>query len=162
MSFVLTSADALKVCTTIDDAFNMLRPDESVATVTSDRQLRGFDVELRQAVLGQRLGIPYTLSIISSYGELLVKTRTGECDLGWAAFYQTGPRERCDCPLPVAGSTDWVAHSCCVDFSTPYLAWEVAVMHKSGRISFLEALGSSLFNPFTANVSYPVSTEGPL
>ena len=51
-ALLLPSASALKVCVIIEQALTMLRPGvASVSDVTSDDQLRGFDVDVRKKVL---------------------------------------------------------------------------------------------------------------
>ena len=74
----------------------MLKVDNTDAsTVTSDSDLVGFNVDLRSWGLTNRLNLTYTLSILSSYGEIMVETRRGNCDIGWAALFNLGSRERC-------------------------------------------------------------------
>ena len=41
------------------------------------------------------LNITYNLTVLRSYGEVMVETRKGNCDVGWAAYYNYGSRERC-------------------------------------------------------------------
>ena len=83
--FVCHAAHAVRVCTTLDLGFNMLRdPALSIADVASDGMLRGFDVDMREQVLSQQLNWTYSLRVLPSYGELMVATRKQECDLGYA------------------------------------------------------------------------------
>jgi hypothetical protein len=98
--FVCHAAHAVRVCTTLDLGFNMLRdPALSIADVASDGMLRGFDVDMREQVLSQQLNWTYSLRVLPSYGELMVATRKQECDLGWAPFFV---READSNPRPFA------------------------------------------------------------
>ena len=82
----------MRVCTTIDNGFNMLVDGVTrITSVTSDQQLRGFDVDVR-AVLTGALNLSYSLRVLPSYGELQVATRKDECDVGWAPFFILGER----------------------------------------------------------------------
>ena len=153
----------LQLCTTLDAGFTMLASGVAMADVTSDQQLTGFDVSLRERVLTEKLHLNYTVRLLASYGELQVKTRVGECDVGWAPFYQTGSRERCtehdslcrSLPVAVDDSTSWEPYRCCVDFSTHYVDWELAIVHTpppmGGGKSFTQALMSVFTEPFFFN-----------
>ena len=69
----------------------------SADEVTSDAQLRGYDVDMRQEILQDR---KRTVRIYNTYGEVQVRTRAGDCDIGWALYFQTHARRSCtaDCP----------------------------------------------------------------
>ena len=62
--FVCHAAHAVRVCTTLDLGFNMLRdPALSIADVASDGMLRGFDVDMREQVLSKnKTGPAYSLA----------------------------------------------------------------------------------------------------
>ena len=95
---VLPLAAGLRVCAVLDQSFDMLMGDKGstdASTVTSDSDLVGFNVDLRREILTNRLNLTYTLSVLSSYGEIMVETRRGNCDIGWAALFNLGSRERC-------------------------------------------------------------------
>ena len=93
---LLPLAAGLRVCAVLDQSFDMLKVDNTdTSTVTSDSDLQGFNVDLRREILTNRLNLTYTLSILSSYGEIMVETRRGNCDIGWAALFNLGSRERC-------------------------------------------------------------------
>ena len=68
----------LKVCAVLENGFTMLQPSVAAADVTSDDQLRGFDVELRKEVL---TGLNYSVRVLSSYGQVNYLTRAAECDV---------------------------------------------------------------------------------
>lgn len=55
-------------------------------------QLKGFDVEMRTLSLR---GFNNTVRVLPSYGEVQVRTRSGECDVGWAQFFQLSSRASC-------------------------------------------------------------------
>ena len=84
-----TSSVPLAVCTVLEEGFCMLRRGFSAANVTSDNHLTGFDVDMRREVLAGR---EYTVRVMGTYGELQVRTRAGECDVGWAQFFNTAAR----------------------------------------------------------------------
>ena len=101
------------------------------------------------------LRVDYTVRVLSGWSEMLVRTRLGECDIGWGAFYVLGNRERCDehpqvCRLTngvnlTADSVEWTAHSCCVDFSVNYLPWRITLMAEAtDKKSFFDALFQAL------------------
>ena len=84
------------ICTCLDYGFDERRPDfknTPLQELVSDEQLIGFDVDMRQAILRDRMNQPYTLRVLSGYGEVHVRTRTGECDVGWSpvSFWALGP-----------------------------------------------------------------------
>ena len=152
----------ITVCITPDDGFNMLDPDADAGAITSDADVQGFDADLRRHVITRRLGQPYTIRVLGSYGELQVRTRLGECDVGWAPFYQTADRERCS-PDPqrcvdaasADGIINWEPYRCCTDFSAPYMPWSVAVFYRhsttSGGFSSLLSVFILFSEPFFVN-----------
>lgn len=82
------------ICVVLESGFTMLQPTtSSVDAVTSDSQLRGFDVDMRVLALH---GLNYTVRVLPSYGEVQVRTRSGECDVGWAQFFQLARRSSCE------------------------------------------------------------------
>ena len=135
-------ANGLRVCTTLDKGFDMLLEGSSTTQI-SDDQLFGFNVDLRKAVLTDMLNISYDLVVMPSYGEVMVETRAGRCDVGWAAFFIYGSRDRCvensDTCKPMesldaarAAAPDgfsWTPWRCCVDFSPPFLTYGVAIVY---------------------------------
>ena len=147
----------LRVCVVIESAFTMLRPGiVSVADVTSDDQLRGFDVELRRIILANT---NYTVTVIGSYGELNVRLRTGPssgCDIGWAAFFQVAKRDRCNVGANTCRAMDadvtnalatgtsppvgWGPYRCCIDFSFAHLSMSIGVMNVKVERGFAELL----------------------
>ena len=78
-------------------SFNMLADGiDKIEDVSSDSDLIGFDVDVRNYVLKEVLGLDYTVKVVGSYGELNVRTRqVKDRDIGWAPFYQTRNREQC-------------------------------------------------------------------
>ena len=147
----------LRVCTTLDSGFDMLvDPDLDPLQVTTDTQLKGFNVDMRREILKRRLNLTYEVAVYPSYGDLHVSVRKGECDVGWAAFFQTGPRLRClyndeTCrDLPVSG-TSVAPWRCCTEFSPPFLTYGVAILYDSTRISFFGALIFCITSSFFVN-----------
>ena len=127
----------MRVCTTIDNGFNMLVDGVTrITSVTSDQQLRGFDVDVRAAVLTGALNLSYSLRVLPSYGELQVATRKDECDVGWAPFFILGERERCSANVNTcrsleslstelksfaSGTINWTPWRCCIDYTPAHL-----------------------------------------
>ena len=161
---VLPLAAGLRVCAVLDQSFDMLMGDKGstdASTVTSDSDLVGFNVDLRREILTNRLNLTYTLSILSSYGEIMVETRRGNCDIGWAALFNLGSRERCvedfaTCralsALPATGAPpSWTPWRCCVDFSPSIVNYGVAILYDPQRTSFFSALFSALSSVFFIN-----------
>ena len=128
---------SMRVCTTIDNGFNMLVDGVTrITSVTSDQQLRGFDVDVRAAVLTGALNLSYSLRVLPSYGELQVATRKDECDVGWAPFFILGERERCSANVNTcrsldslstelksfaSGTINWTPWRCCIDYTPAHL-----------------------------------------
>ena len=72
----------------------MLRDDAtSPEAVRSDTELKGFDVELQGLAL--RGFYEYTVRVLPTYGEVEVRTRSGECDVGWAQFFRFSSKLSC-------------------------------------------------------------------
>jgi len=150
---------ALNVCVVRDAGFEeILDPSADPASITSDSQLTGFNQAMRQEVLGNRLGLDYRVTI-AGWNEAVVKTRTGECDIGWAAFYVSSVRELCIANANTCQSEDNIdyagdltKYTCCVDYSTNYYPWTISIMAPSvGQKSFFEALFSSIGSTFVLN-----------
>ena len=152
-----------RVCVVIESGFTMLQDGvTSAADVTSDDQLYGFDVMLRKEIFGL---IPYTVTVVGSYGELNVRMRAGAssgCDVGWAAFFQLAKRDRCNvgaANCKAMGSSvmaalankappteGWTPYRCCIDFSFAHWSMAIGIMYKSGeQKSFTGSLGQVLF-----------------
>ena len=158
---LLQGAAAINVCVVLDPGFDMLSHDTTdTASVTSDSSLTGFNADVRRHVFEDRLGWEYSVRVLSSWSEVIVRVRTGECDVGWAPFYVSGNRERCsvnsDTCLSLEGgvnySADISAYRCCVDFSVNYYPWRVSIMaESSGRKNFFEALIDSMASSFVIN-----------
>ena len=165
----LGSHGLLRVCITLDSGFDMLS-DESAALsdVTSEASLFGFGVQARQAILSKALNFTsYELRVLPSYGELMVATRKDECDVGWAAFFALADRERCvpnadtcrslaslQTELSASGTTgtvNWTPWRCCIDYSPAFLHYGMAIVYDAKRVSFFEALGRSITQPFFVN-----------
>ena len=53
----------------------------------------GFDAAMRQKLLTQVLGLPYDVRVFDSYEEVFLRTRNGECDIGWAPFFARSSRD---------------------------------------------------------------------
>ena len=164
------AASQLVVCIAPDSGFNMIDVGIDPSSVTSDQHVQGFDVDFRRLVLTQKLQMPYIIRVLDSYGELQVRTRIGDCDVGWAPFYQTARRELCT-PDPTkcanwttssepgsgdSSSINWEPYRCCTDFSVPYLnPWGVAVMYTPSSAesagSFFTAIFTLFIEPFFIN-----------
>ena len=163
-ALLLPSASALKVCVIIEQAQTMLRPGvASVADVTSDDQLRGFDVDVRKKVLE---GTSYSIKVDDSYGSLNVRTRSGEGDVGWGAFFQLASRESCnpsDKCLPLGAEAtaalagtgtigSWEPYRCCVDFAPAHWTADVAILSiKGGSQNFFAFTFALLTEAFVIN-----------
>ena len=150
----LTEGDAIVVCFTPDFGFNMVG-DAVIpsGTIVEERDVAGFDSDLRQIILTGKMRQKYVLKKMDSYGELQVYVRAGECDVGWAPFYQLAEREACDAfcadltNASLASIANWEPYRCCSDFSTPYIDWTVAVLYR--REGGSGSLFTSLFIMFT-------------
>merc|ERR1711871_1403483 len=115
-------------------------------------QLRGFDVDMRALALR---GLSYSVRVLPTYGELQVRTRNGECDVGWAQFFQTASRERCEvgtqeCQAiteldPNAGPQTAI--------SAPGATWETWEPYRC-----CARYGPNLF-PFTIHIMYRTDTQ---
>lgn len=116
-------------------------------------------VQVRKAVLSDTLGWEYNISVERSWTEAIVRTRLGECDIGWGPFYVLGSRERCNSNpqtcRPVSEidfSQDLSAFACCVDFSANYLPYRIMLMAPvSSKRSFFNALFDALGDKFVIN-----------
>ena len=166
---IVLGQSSITVCTTLDDGFNMVTNGIAPSAVTNDADLQGFDVDLRRLVFG-RLQQTYKVRVTDSYGELQVRTRLGECDVGWAPVYITAEREQCavsaTCDaLPSDVDTvnhssgrhtrGWERYRCCTDYSVPYMTWTVAVMFhadaSAASSSFFASMLSLFTDPFFIN-----------
>lgn len=150
----------------------MPRRGVNAADVTSDTQLRGFDIEVRKHVLHD---YNYTVQVVGSYSELMVLIRSPHtaCDVAWAMYYQSGARDRCDsscraldAPLignltlleagtgtHVAPLDGWLPYRCCVDFSFAYTSLDIGIMYAAGASapSFFAVVFQIIFEPFVVN-----------
>jgi len=97
--------------------------------------------------------------VVDAWSHIQVYARNRECDVGWAANYVYGARERCT-PDPVScrpeaeisNATDMSAYRCCIDFSVQFYPWSIAIMApEQPRKGFFEALLDSTFQPFCYN-----------
>ena len=175
LALLLTSASTfshaqtLKLCVVLESGFTMLKdPETAVSNVTSDSQLVGYEVSLRQLLLTKNLRISYTVTVMG-YAECQVCTRLGEYDIGWAHFYHSASRERCqvgnaDCQVTSATevqsmlldpSVDWTPYRCCVDyFHSPMSGQEnsLVIVSKIGEpASFFSAIFNIFVEPFFVN-----------
>lgn len=155
------------VCVVIESGFTMLH-DGQVATpeeVRSDAQLRGFDVDSRRLALA---GLNYTVRVLSSYGEVEVRTRNGECDVGWAQFFQLSSRKLC-APDPVTcrelddaavadamdeGSPEsWTPYRCCARYGPNVFPFEINAMYvaRDHRVDFFGSFFAMVESAFFVN-----------
>ena len=158
----------LRICTTEEMAFDMLVDSKNtkITDVTSDQQLEGYDVDMRHEVLTKALNLSYTLRVLPSYGELQVETRKDMCDVGWAAFFVKGFRERCsfnadNCRTLDAletelqsfgsGTVNWTPWRCCIDYMPAHLNYGMAIVFNSRTVSFYEALFGAFSQAFFIN-----------
>ena len=151
-----TSSVPLAVCTVLEEGFCMLRRGFSAANVTSDNHLTGFDVDMRREVLAGR---EYTVRVMGTYGELQVRTRAGECDVGWAQFFNTAARTQCTSACPAltdetaAGTVaSWEPYRCCTDYSVVIDPMEISALHRDSSISFFESFLGTTARPFFINL----------
>jgi ABC-type amino acid transport substrate-binding protein len=159
-AFVSLDVAAFEVCVVLEPGFDML-VSENDGSVTSDDQLRGYNVDVRKLILG-KVGVAYSVRLVESWSALHVYTRTGECDIGWAAFYLSGTRDRC---IPnnqtcrpeseIADSADLSPFQCCTDFSVQYFPWSLAIMTPASRTStttsFAPAIAQVMLKTFFYN-----------
>ena len=152
------------VCTVLDQGgFNMARVGVTIEEgqqFVSDDELRGFDVEARRAALKT---LNYTVQILPTYGEVQVRTRAGECDIGWSQFFHTASRERCNC-LPISTESlaypatvaSWEPYRCCTDYSLGIVRYDIAIAYRAAGSSagggrFFYAISQTLLDAFTVN-----------
>lgn len=149
----------IRVCAVLDAGYCSLRHDvASIEEVTSDSQLSGFDVDARKEILANR---QYTVSAFESYAEVFVRTRAGECDIGWANYFVTGTRLSCvaddaTCrPLDAdtaAGTVDsWEPYRCCVDYSMNFQPHDIVVLQGSSLPNFFSGFFMMISSPFVIN-----------
>eukprot|EP01043_Picozoa_sp_COSAG02_P067267 COSAG02_NODE_10750_length_1866_cov_0.977363_2_plen_173_part_01 len=129
--------------------YTMLKPDSPAPeNITSDAQVRGFEVEMRQR--GMR-DINYTLSILPGYGELQVRTRNGECDMAFAQFYQKAGRASCETDAETcrslssldrdvngvirAASLSWEPYRCCANYGPNLFPMDIKALYRATRAS---------------------------
>ena len=149
---------AIRVCSVLEGGFAMLNNGVSRADVYSDAQLHGYDIDIRKNLLAGR---NYTVSAFESYGEVMVRTRAGECDIGWATYFNTVSRTQCESdpflcrPLDAAsasGTVDsWTPYRCCVDFSVNVWPSEIGMLYADESKSFFQAVFSMVSSPFFIN-----------
>lgn len=163
LSALLQQNDALHVCVVLEAGFDMLADGVADPTaVSSNAQLEGFNADVRTGVLNGVLGYDFTVTAYTSWAELNVRTRSGECDVGWAAFYLAGARDRCminNDGCKDLSTLDWTSpdlqlssYRCCIDFSANYYTWVISIMAPGqGKKGFFEALFASLSNSFVCN-----------
>jgi hypothetical protein len=151
---------ALRVCTVLEPGFSHLAHGvASAAEVASDAQLKGYDVDVRASVLS---GYSYTISAFENYGEVMVRTRAGECDIGWANYFYVASRMSCDfdaatcLPLDAdsaAGTVEsWTPYRCCVDYSMN--VWPndiIAFRVRDEQQDFFSAFFTMVTSPFFIN-----------
>jgi ABC-type amino acid transport substrate-binding protein len=149
----------IRVCAVLEPGFCSLQHGiATAAEVTTDSQLSGFDVETRAQVLANR---PYSVSVFDSYGEVFVRTRAGECDIGWGNYFLTASRLSCEpdegtCRAlhvgTAAGTVDsWEPYRCCVDFSMNYRPNDIVVLQASSVPDFFVGFFTMITSPFVIN-----------
>ncbi len=145
----------------------MLKPDSPAPeNITSDAQVRGFEVEMRQR--GMR-DINYTLSILPGYGELQVRTRNGECDMAFAQFYQKAGRASCETDAETcrslssldrdvngvirAASLSWEPYRCCANYGPNLFPMDIKALYRATRASqnFFESFFNMVSSAFFVN-----------
>ena len=150
--------EAVRVCITLDQGFdNLADPSMAPEAVTNNLQLRGFNTDGREYVLTQRLGLNYTVRVFSTYATLQVAVRLGdECDMGFSAFFIIASRDKCvtdaqtcrplaELPASSVAEGDLTPYRCCIDYSTSYIHYGVAILYKTpSKRSFFSALFQSV------------------
>ena len=163
-------ATALRICAVLEAGFTMLKdPTIAAASVTSDDQLVGFEASMRRIFFDDNLGHPYTITVLPSYGECMVRTRLGEYDIGWAHYFQLSSREQCvpdetTCrattvaeveTMSLDSTTDWTPYRCCVDYSpSPMSGREnsLVILSKAAKpATFFDALFGTFAEAFFVN-----------
>ena len=156
----VSGGNNVTICVVVESGFTMLR-DETASPdkVRGDLELKGLDVETR--VLSLR-GFDYTVRVLPSYGEVEVRTRSGECDVGWAHFFQLSSRISCapntetcrDLDAATAAGTveSWEPYRCCARYGPNLFPFDVVAMshaHDGGGggffVSFLAMIRSAFF-----------------
>ena len=163
-----TASSAYMICVVIEEGFTMLlEAGTDPVTVTSDAQLRGFDVDMRALSLQ---GANYSIRVLQSYGELQVRTRNGECDVGWGQFFTLASRKSCvpdaascrplaELDLHANGSIasapkSWEPYRCCASYSPNLFPFSIHAMHRAEFkrngffASFLAIIQSAFFINF--------------
>ena len=156
----VVDSSSYTVCVVIESGFTMLRDDSmSLESVHSDTELRGFDVDLRQLALS---GLNYSVRVLSSYGEVEVRTRIGECDVGWAQFFQLASRKRC-APHPSncrelgdmanTGADSWEPYRCCAVYSPNLFPFDINAMYvdREPGVNFFGSFFATVESPFFIN-----------
>ena len=119
--------------------------------------VEGYDVDMRLEVFG-RLGYDYEVMLYSSYAEVILRTRSGECDIGWADFYAQSERESCTAECKGLNDTSTMAsplpswmmttsRQCCVDMGVLYIQNGLALLYKQDnpdRKSVLESINAPI------------------
>ena len=155
-----------RVCVVLEEGFSM-RKNGGLASdtiISSDAQLKGYDVDVRTSVLD---GVNYEVVVWSGYGETQVRTRAGECDIAWAQYFQTLARLYCPtnpdahcraldhAPLHAtsapAGSSPWEPYRCCAHFSVNVLSFEMVILSRSRNESFMMSFFHSFANAWFVN-----------
>eukprot|EP00966_Prymnesium_polylepis_P053033 1227673-Prymnesium_polylepis.1 len=153
---LLLLSGGLEVCVVLEPGFDMVLAGVDPATITSDAQLSGFNVDVRRAVLGSALDLVYNVRVLDSWDAMQAYTRISECDIAWGANYVLGNRERCTVntttcrpAAEISTASDLSAYSCCLDFSVQYCPWSISIMAVSAkRRRFFNALVTAIFEPF--------------
>jgi ABC-type amino acid transport substrate-binding protein len=156
-TLVAYEAAALKVCAVLEPGFDMIISGTDANSITSDIDLRGYNVDVRKYIFGN-LGVSYDLSVVESWSAAHVGARTGECDIGWAAFYLYGNRDRC---IPnnetcrpeseIAAAADLTPFRCCTDFSIQYFPWSLSIMSPAAKTTFMQAMAKVYQKTFFYN-----------
>jgi hypothetical protein len=161
----------------IDD---LLRQAANHSVVVKDEvDVFGFDSYARTTIF-EMLGIDYELRMYRSYTEVVVRTRNGECDIGWAALFSKSFRDQCvfsssqTCSninttfLEVDGAVvepfppqmRGNRFQCCVDFATNYFPMGMSLVyyHPSQVSSSTQAIVDALFSVYMLNACGFIAT----
>ena len=74
--------------------------EEGYIVVDDDGDVTGYDVGLRQELFDKindefGVSLDYEVRVYMGYTEVFVRTRNGDCDIGFTPFFNKANRERC-------------------------------------------------------------------
>jgi hypothetical protein len=143
----------LVVCTVMDLGFNEWTQlgesgkrsdfrEQGVQPFEDGTDVTGFDSRMRNLILCASMGLSYELKVLQSYPEIIEKTASKECDIGFAPVTLMSSREGCtpNCT------------GCCVDFSHPYFPGSVGYMYKRSVVASRRSVRKALVSPSVLNV----------